>query len=166
MSSIDGSAPSDRWDWSLITARCKAEALRILRQPADAEEAAQEALARAWRSRHTCRTPDAPLAWCAQIARNEALRIITRRNAEARLGTLEDELEIEDVATTYESARAGTRIDLHRALDALTPHERLLIGLRFSYDWSHSDIAAELGITEATARVRLHRAQKRLRTLL
>jgi RNA polymerase sigma-70 factor, ECF subfamily len=58
------------------------------------------------------------------------------------------------------------RLDVGRALEALTPHERLLITLRYDQDLSHSEIAMKLEIPEATARVRLHRARKRLKRLL
>ena len=58
------------------------------------------------------------------------------------------------------------RVDITRALCKLTPHERRLIALRYEGDRSHPEIAAELKIPEATARVHLHRALKRLKPLL
>jgi RNA polymerase sigma-70 factor (ECF subfamily) len=157
--------PGEDWDWSLIRKRCTAEALRMLRGHHDAEEVAQEALARAWRGRWTCRTPERPLPWCLQITRNEALRLIGRR-ATVVLHPLEHEGEIEDHHTVGERDRILAQVDVHRALQALTPHERLLIALRYEHDWSHSEIAATLQIPEATARVHLHRAHKRLKPLL
>jgi RNA polymerase sigma factor (sigma-70 family) len=154
-----------QWDWSLIRERCAAEALRMLRRPQDAEEAVQEALARAWRSRRSCRTPEAPLAWCLQITRNEALRLIGRQRG--RVATpLESEEELEDRSAGGESQRVLDRVDLGRALSQLTEYDRQLIALRYTADCSHPEIAARLKIPEATARVRLHRSQKRLRTLL
>jgi RNA polymerase sigma factor (sigma-70 family) len=160
--SEDSGAP---WDWPLIRNRCKTEALRILRRDHDAEEAVQEALVRAWRSRASCRTPEAPLPWCLQITRNEALRLISRkRGLEADL--LESVNDVGDPRGTEQPEAALHRIDINRALKKLTPRERLLIGLRYEMDWAHHDIAATLAIPEGTARVHLHRAHKRLRTLL
>jgi RNA polymerase sigma-70 factor (ECF subfamily) len=156
---------ADDWDWSLIRKRCTLEAARILRRPHDAEEVVQEALTRAWRSRGACRNPDAPLPWCLQITRNEALRLIGRRRSLGSAQPLE-ESEIEDESAPGERERALARIDIARALRELTPQERLLIALRYEHDWSHPEIADSLRIPEATARVRLHRAQKRLRSLL
>jgi RNA polymerase sigma-70 factor (ECF subfamily) len=156
----------EQWDWASIRARCSAEALRILRQPHDAEEATQEAIVRAWRSRKTCRTPDAPLPWCAQIARNEALRLMARRRSLPGLVPLDDLPQLADIRAGQERGRAHARVDVNRALKTLTPHERLLTALRYGRGWSHSEIAAELDIPEATARVRLHRAHQRLRGLL
>jgi RNA polymerase sigma-70 factor, ECF subfamily len=153
------------WDWLLIRRRCQAEALRILRRPHDADEAVQEALTRAWRSRHACRCPEAPLPWCLQITRNEAVRLIGRRRS-AHAESLPEESPLEDHVAGQESHRSLVRIDVHRALQRLTPHERLLIALRYVDDCSHSEIAARLEIPEATARVRLHRVHKRLEALL
>lgn len=152
------------WDWSLIRRRCQAEALRILRRPHDADDAVQEALTRAWRSRHACRCPEAPLPWCLQITRNEAVRLIRRRRS-APTDTLPEEPALEDPAAGREGHRSLVRIDVHRALERLTPHERVLITLRYVHDCSHSEIAARLEIPEATARVRLHRVHKRLEAL-
>ena len=153
------------WDWSLIRRRCRAEALRILRRPQDADEAVQEALTRAWRSRHACRCPDAPLPWCLQITRNEAVRLIGRRRQVAT-ETLPEEGDLEDRWARPEDQRSHVRIDVDRALKTLAPHERLLITLRYVDDCSHSEIAAQLEIPVATARVRLHRVHKRLEALL
>jgi RNA polymerase sigma factor (sigma-70 family) len=158
--------PLDRWDWALLRQRCVAEATRILRRHHDAEEVAQEAVARAWRSRGSCQTPEAPLAWCLQITRNEAFRLISRQ---ARRGTLEpldsgDDVSDEDALRAPE--RALIRLDVDQALRKLTPHERLLIALRYQEGCSHPQIARRLEIPEATARVRLHRAHKRLKVLL
>jgi RNA polymerase sigma-70 factor (ECF subfamily) len=156
----------ESWDWPLIRKRCKAEALRVVRRHHDAEEVVQEALARAWRSRGSCRTPEAPMPWCLQITRNEALRLLGRRGTLGSGETLELEDEFEDHRAHGEVDRAMLRVDLDRALQTLTPHERLLIGLRYEYDCSHPEIAARLRIPEATARVHLHRARKRLKPLL
>lgn len=158
---------TENWDWSLIRARCSAEALRILRRPHDAEEAVQEALARAWRSRHACRTPEAPLPWCLQITRNEAIRLIGKRDRTgAHVIPLEESDLIEDSRAARDAPRALLKIDIDRTLKDLTPHERLMIGLRYGYDCSNAEIAQTFDIPETTARVRLHRLHKRLRATL
>jgi RNA polymerase sigma-70 factor, ECF subfamily len=155
----------ESWNWSQIRDRCSLEAKRMLRRPQDAEEVVQEALARAWRSRRACRTPEAPLPWCLQITRNEALRLMQRqRNVWTEL--LDPHHEIEDRRELGAPDRTHERIDIGRALGLLTASERVLIGLRYEHDYSHPEIAARLEIPETTARVRLHRAQKRLKALL
>jgi RNA polymerase sigma-70 factor (ECF subfamily) len=156
----------EHWDWSLIRRRCRAEALRILRRPHDADDAVQEALTRAWRSRHACRNPEAPVAWCLQITRNEAIRLIGRARPRASEEPLDDDDHVEDAGARQEGVRVHLRVDVHRALENLPPHERQLIALRYLHDYSHSEIAEMLEIPEATARVRLHRVHKRLETFL
>jgi DNA-directed RNA polymerase specialized sigma24 family protein len=44
-----------------------------------ADDVAQEALLRAWRRRDSCRDPERPWAWLAQITRNEAIRHAARQ---------------------------------------------------------------------------------------
>lgn len=157
---------SDQWDWSLIRLRCRVEALRILRRHHDAEEVVQDALARAWRGRGSCRNPDEPLAWCLQITRNEAFRLISRQRQRGTVELLDARSDVADEQALHEPDRTLIRLDVARALKQLTAGERLLILLRYEQGWSHPQIAARFDIPEATARVRLHRAQKRLRSLL
>jgi RNA polymerase sigma-70 factor, ECF subfamily len=138
----------------------------MLRVRHDAEEVAQEALVRAWRSRRSCRTPDAPLQWCLQITRNEARRAIGRQRAMRYGQSFESVENVVDSVVAAEGERTLTRIDVGRALRALSAEERRLIALRYALDYSHPQIAAELEIPDVTARVRLHRARKRLAALL
>lgn len=161
-----GEDPRAHWDWPLIRQRCLVEAHRVLRHHHDAEEAVQEALARAWRSRERCRSQDAPLAWCLQITRNEALRLLGRRHRLVALDPAKIGEDIEDQRASSDPDDTLVRVDVRRALCELTPHERRLIALRYDSDRSHPEIAAELQIPETTARVHLHRALKRLKPLL
>jgi RNA polymerase sigma-70 factor, ECF subfamily len=156
---------ADQWDWSLLRHRCRLEAVRILRRHHDADEVVQEALARAWRGRRSCRTPEAPLPWCLQITRNEAFRLIGSQRARPS-EPLDAGPEVEDERAQGDRDRVLSRIDVRRALPALSAAERQLIALRYQHGFSHPEIAAKLAIPEATVRVRLHRAHKRLRPLL
>ena len=74
--------------------------------------------------------------------------------------------ELADEHAVAEPDRALGRLDVARALEELSAHERLLIALRYAEGCSRPQIARRLEIPEATARVRLHRAHKRLRSLL
>ena len=49
------------------------------------------------------------------------------------------------------------------ALGDLPPKLRAVVLLRDGYDLPHEAIAAELGISESAAKVRLHRARRKLR---
>ncbi len=55
---------------------------------------------------------------------------------------------------------------LDEALDALPANQREAIRLRFEDDLGYEEVAATLGTTPATARVRVHRGLAALRTRL
>ena len=55
---------------------------------------------------------------------------------------------------------------LRLALESLPPRLRSVVVLRDVYDLPHEAIAAELGISESAAKVRLHRARNKLRDQL
>ena len=58
------------------------------------------------------------------------------------------------------------RARLEVAIAELPPRLRQVIVLRDIYELPHDQIAAELGISEAAAKVRLHRARRILRERL
>jgi RNA polymerase sigma-70 factor (ECF subfamily) len=57
-------------------------------------------------------------------------------------------------------------LDLRRALSAITPDERELLTLRYGCDLTQPDIARALDIPEGTVKVRLHRARRRVRSVM
>ena len=130
----------------------------------DAEDAAQEAIIRAWCRRRACRSPERPEPWLRTIARNEALRALERR------GRLPLAIDCEDRQPQLpsEGVEDGLvrRVSVDQALEQLDEADRQLVKLRYSLDLSDVVIAKELGIAEATVRVRLHRVRKRLRMLI
>jgi RNA polymerase sigma-70 factor (ECF subfamily) len=88
--------------------------------------------------------------------------LIGRGKARSNDEPLAEEDHVEDSGARHDPLRILLRVDVHRALENLPPHERQLIALRYLHDYSHSEIAEMLEIPEATARVRLHRVHKRL----
>jgi RNA polymerase sigma-70 factor (ECF subfamily) len=138
--------------------------MRVLRDPEAADEAAQEAMTRAWRQRAKCHSPSAPGPWVAQIARNEALRLWQRE--QGRRARAADEVEEEPAAGEPLEEQAIRRVSVRQALETLTDEERQLVSLRYEADLAHPAIAAALGMPEGTVKVRLHRIRKRLATLI
>jgi RNA polymerase sigma-70 factor (ECF subfamily) len=141
---------------------CLREARRYVPAEADAQDAVQEALLRAWRHRGKCRNPADPLPWLLAITRREALR----RAGKPRSAPLDDAAEPADTAAGEEIARARLRIDVTRALARLPALDRRIVLLRYQLDLSHADLAKLFGVAEVTVRVRLHRAQRQLRLLM
>lgn len=158
---IELPAPEPAWDWRFVRSRCLREARRLLRDVDDAEEAVQEAMARAWRRRRACTNPDDPLGWLLQITRNEALRVMERRSRRSA----------REIVTPVEPERAGpepiddllSRMATRQALSCLRHDERVLLDLRYRADLSQAEVARRLDMPEGTVKVRLHRIRKQLR---
>jgi RNA polymerase sigma-70 factor, ECF subfamily len=147
------------WDWAQLRRSAGVEARRLLRDPDAAEDAAQEAMVRAWRQRASCRSPEAPEGWLRQIARNEALRQQGR--------TREEEPLPEDGAPSDDPQDSLIdQISVDAALRRLRGQDRALVLLRYKLDLSDVAIAERLGIAQSTVRVRLHRLKKELRVLM
>jgi RNA polymerase sigma-70 factor (ECF subfamily) len=161
---LDNAAATSDWDWSGLRSRCFREAARLLPR-ADAEEAVQEALVRAWLRRDACRSPDAPLPWVLEITRNEARRLMGR---EARRGHRElvDPLAEHPDRDHDDFAGATTRMSVEHALGRLGDRDQRMLRLRYAEDLSQGEVARRLGVPEGTVKVRLHRARRRLRRLL
>lgn len=132
---------------------------------ADAEEAVQEALVRAWLRRDACRSPEQPLPWLLEITRNEARRL---RGREARRGCRElveacpRNVERDDDDFTV----AAVRLTLEQAMRTLADGDQRMLRLRYGEDLTQVEVARRLGLPETTVKVRLHRARRRLRRLL
>jgi RNA polymerase sigma-70 factor (ECF subfamily) len=152
------------WDWAALRQRSRAEALRVLGDPYTADEAAQEAMTRAWRQRHRCRTPGTPGPWVAQIARNEALRV--RAGEKRQCDTASRAAQHELGATAPGEDQLIRKLTVQQVLSGLTLDERRLIDLRYGADLAQPAIAAVLGVPEGTVKVRLHRLRKRLRKVI
>lgn len=126
----------------------------------DAEEAVQEALARAWRAQPRTGRIESPMAWLLQITRNESLRVLERRS---RLRSRElsehavDEPCAEDGRIEHLVAHAPTVQALYR----LDPADRALLLLRYGEDLTQPELARRLDLPEGTVKVRLHRIRKR-----
>jgi RNA polymerase sigma-70 factor (ECF subfamily) len=156
-------APSNpAWDWAGLRRSAGLEARRLLRDPHDAEDAAQEAMIRAWRQRESCRSPDAPEGWLRQIARNEALR----QHGRVLARETEPLSEGEGEAAAAPEDHLVDRLYLDEVLHSLSGQDRLLVLMRYKLDMTDVAIGARLGIAESTVRVRLHRLKEELRVLI
>ena len=104
-----------------------------------------------------------------RITANCASTHLGRRSKHRHDELLED-APLADVDPTHDPQMRtegnATRTRLNAALRELPPRLRAVVVLRDVYDLPHEAIAAELGISESAAKVRLHRARKKLRETL
>jgi len=141
-------------------------ALRLTGDRDDASDVVQEAYLRACRG--ICRfRGDAQFStWLYRITANCASNLLTRRSRHRSEALSEDEPVADHRPGADPESQVRSQDDracLSAALGRLPIRLRQVIVLRDIYDLPHQAIAAELGISEAAAKVRLHRARRRLR---
>jgi RNA polymerase sigma factor (sigma-70 family) len=134
---------------------------RILRDPALAEDAAQETFIRAFRRLGALDTPAAFPGWVRRIAVTVAMNM--RR---ARRGTflrLDEDIDVPILDEIETRWSAGQRHQLAAALLTLTREERRLCDRRYHGGWSTARLASHAAIDEAAMRKRLQRVREKLR---
>jgi putative glutamine amidotransferase len=135
---------------------------RLVRMVGDRETAAdlcQETFVRAWRKAPRDATPDQHRGWLHTTASHLALDELRRRRLRAH-APLDDALDGGPADNTIE------RMHAREALDALAPHERLVLLLRFDMGLSHREIGALLDLSEEAARKRVERARASFMTVI
>ncbi|HZT66540.1 MAG TPA: RNA polymerase sigma factor [Acidimicrobiales bacterium] len=144
-------------------------AFRMTGDEEDASDVLQEAYLRAYRGLRRFRGDAAFSTWLYRITANCASTHVTRRGR-TRTSVLSPDAVVPDDRPEHDpEARASVNSDRARVAAAvadLPPRLRAVVVLRDVYDLPHEAIAAELGISETAAKVRLHRARKRLRERL
>jgi len=144
-------------------------ARRLTGNEEDARDVVQEAYLRAWKGIGKFRGEAAFSTWLYRITANAAASNLQRRRRH-RTESFADDFEPVDNAAEHlvsqgaESAEALDRIG--DALDDLPAKLRSVVVLKDVYGMSHEAIAEELGITVSAAKVRLHRARRKLRDVL
>lgn len=129
----------------------------ILGDRSRAEDAAQEAFARAFARWRRLSSYERPGAWVRRVA----IRVATRvRNPRMLLVGA-----VSDGKRTVTPER-GRDLDLAQAIGKLPPAQRVAVVLHYLRDLPVAEVAEALGCKEATARVHLHRARGSLATML
>jgi RNA polymerase sigma-70 factor (ECF subfamily) len=142
-------------------------ALRLTANEEDARDVVQEVYLRAWKGMGKFRGDARLTTWLYRITANTASTHIQKRRKHRAepypehhdVIELRPELQPEGAA---ESAATLGRVEA--ALAGLSPKLRAIVVLKDVYGLSHEEIAAELGISVAATKVRLHRARRKLRT--
>jgi len=130
------------------------------------EDLLQETFLRVYRFRGRYRASGQFKAWLFTIARNAALEHLRRRGA-AWEDPLEGAEEPVALQRTEHQAEARELLGrLERALDALPPGQREIVLLSRVAGMDAPDIAAVVGSSPGAVRVALHRALRRLSSVI
>jgi RNA polymerase sigma-70 factor (ECF subfamily) len=145
-------------------------ALSILDDPAEADEAAQDAFVAALDSLGRFRGEAAFTTWLYAITVNVCRGRLRRRGVRQRLRrALEALLRLSPGHTPRpeeQALQSEAQAAVWRAVQALPQPQRLVVVLRYYHDLRLAEIAAVLGVTERTVHNRLRAAHARLRARL
>ncbi len=122
-----------------------------------AEDAVQEALARAWERMDRGVHIDSVTAWVTTVAMNLSRSGLRRIRAERRA---KDKIRV--LAGTDVGGPTGDRIDVVRALAELPRRQREATILRYYLDLTVQEIARAMNVSEGTAKSTLARARQKL----
>jgi RNA polymerase sigma-70 factor, ECF subfamily len=138
-------------------------AMLICRDPAEASDAVQHGLERAWRKRAALRDDASIRSWLDRIIVNEAIRQSRRRQSWlGRLMPPRASVEwIEPVDERAQELPAWTA--LRAAIDRLSPDHRAVIALHLHAGYTVAETAELVGAPMETVRSRLRVAKERLR---
>jgi len=134
----------------------------ITRNAAEADDATQDGLVKAWRAFGRFR-PGAPMRpWLLKIVANEARN---RRRSTGRREALALRASPGEAAPSPEEAAvaAEDQVRLLAALDGLKEDHRLVLACRHLLDLSEAETAAALGVRAGTVKSRTARAIDALR---
>jgi RNA polymerase sigma-70 factor (ECF subfamily) len=142
--------------------RACALALRVLRSPDDAEEAAQDAFLKAWRSLPGFRGDAAFGTWLHRITLRVALdRAESLKHRRTREAPIEDAATLPAPPPTRAEHAVARRLE--HLLAGLSPAQRAVVTLHYWQGCPVRDIAQALDLSENTVKTHLRRARLGLR---
>jgi RNA polymerase sigma-70 factor, ECF subfamily len=153
--------------------RVYALCLRIVRNPAEAEDLTQDAFLLVFRKLHTFRGESAFPTWLYRLAFNVVLMHLRKKNLPQ--ASQEKPPETGDVSNKPSKEVGGSdsrlsglidRINLERALGQLPLLLRTIFVLHDIQGYKHREIARMLDCSVGTSKGQLHRARVQLRNLL
>ena len=138
-----------------------AVAIGVVREPALAQDATQEAYLRAFRRLGELQEPAAFVSWFRRIVITVALNM--RRTRRFTLLRFDD---VPEIPVLDEAETTWTELQRHRlaaALLTLSADERRLCDRRYHGRWSTARLAEHAGVDETSMRKRLQRIRDKLR---
>lgn len=134
---------------------------RMLGNPHDAEDAAQETFLRAYRAMKRYDPSKKFITWLLSIAANYCIDQHRKRKAvlidldqAPQMGMMDQNPGVES-----QMVRREQQAQVQALLGRLKPKDRAALVLRFWYDYSYEEIAASLSLTVSAVKSRLHRSR-------
>jgi RNA polymerase sigma-70 factor (ECF subfamily) len=134
---------------------------RLSRDPALADDLAQQALLQAWRALGNLKSVSAFGGWLRQLAVNVWLNHLRTTPTHEPIEAADDDASEPSIPHTI-----GEALDLDRALARLSRDERLCIVLAYHEGMSHGEISAATGVPLGTVKSHIKRGTERLRATL
>jgi len=146
--------------------RVYALCLRIARNPADAEDLAQEIFLVLHRKLATFRGEAAFSTWLYRLTVNHALLHLKKRRVRSKY--VSEPGDLPEVADSRTDGRFGLvdRLTIDTAVGKLPAGYRSVFVLHDVEGFEHKEVAAILRCSSGTSRSQLHKARAKLRTLL
>ncbi len=142
-----------------------AVAMRILKNPADAEDVTQDALVKAWTNRHRWEAGRAKFStWLYRVIVNRCIDKQRLVKTEWLDDVAEPAADITDAVTLIHRQRVYGRLE--DALHHLPTQQRVALVLSYYEDMSNMEVADVMATTVGAVESLLKRGRKRLRELL
>jgi RNA polymerase sigma-70 factor (ECF subfamily) len=168
-----GNAAAFEFLYQLHGRRVYALCLRMVGNPADAEDLMQEAFLQLFRKIGTFRGESAFSTWLHRMTVNVVLMRLRKKSlpTDSLEETLEPDAENSgpkrDVgAPDLRLAGAVDRVNLERSIEKLPPGYRTVFVLHDVQGYEHNEIADIMGCSVGNSKSQLHKARTRLRELL
>ncbi|WP_312279507.1 sigma-70 family RNA polymerase sigma factor [Oscillibacter sp.] len=146
--------------------RVYALALRMCGNPADAQEAAQEALLSAWQSLPFFRGESSFSTWLYRLTSNASVDLLRREKRQRAVSLDDGELSLiipDNRLTPHEEAeQSELREAIRSGLKTLPDDYRAVLVLRELHQLSYQEISSALDVDLGTVKSRINRGRKRL----
>lgn len=138
-------------------------ALRIVKNPEDAEDVAQTVFMKAYTKLDGFDEQHRFFSWIYRIAINESLNFSTRRRTHEEL---EPGLTTDAASPEEQTIKLDAEERIGNAILELEPEDRAIVVLKHFQGFSYAEIAYILNIHEKTVKSRLYTARQRLKGIL
>ncbi|OLD61049.1 MAG: RNA polymerase subunit sigma-24 [Acidobacteria bacterium 13_1_40CM_2_60_7] len=168
-----GDAAAFEFLYQLHSRRVYALCLRMVSNPPDAEDLAQEAFLQLFRKIGTFRGESAFSTWLHRMTVNVVLMRLRKKSLPAI--SLEETTEPDEEtggprkdvgAADLRLSGAVDRVNLERSIERLPPGYKTVFVLHDVQGYEHNEIAEMMGCSVGNSKSQLHKARTRLRELL